>query len=300
MPKLDYRDYTRFASLLPEDIASFAGASNDLVQLVLGSATTQSILPISPPLPNSTYSIEINAPALSCQEAFANDSVAIDAAYYNYTAGSGGAGITYFAWAPAGNTCTNGSMATPSDFTSSTLPTTIDACFGDSKKLNIFIPVYHVEPTGASSWLKSIILNCSLWDASYTVDFDFRNRAQHVDVRRRELSNGVAGLDDYGPLLSSTSQDNRTLASTLLSYVSIMDAFGRLMVGAITTYHYGTMSPQFTLILSTGLASLLPNESLSTDALYTVTNATFARAVENLFENVTLSLLSSNEFIVDL
>ena len=125
----------------------------------------------------------------------------------------------------------------------------------------------------------------------------FSGSRSKCEGQKRELLNGVAGLDDFGPLLYSTSQDNVTLGNSMLSYVSIMDAFGQLLVGAVTTYHYGTVKPMNTLVLSTGLRSQISDDVYND---HITTNATFARAVENLFENITMSLLSSNDFIVDL
>ena len=307
MPQFDYRDYTKFAAALPIDNAGFAGASNDLIQLSVGSATTQSILPISPPIANSTYSINMSAPALSCEETLANNSIAIAAAYYNFTATGAGAGITYIAWTPGFSpdvppVCYNGSMVAPREFNGSTRPSTIDLCFnGYSKKLNILIPYrYRTNDSNGDTWSDAVLLNCSLRNASYSVDFDFRNRAQLVNVQKRELLEGVVGLDTYLYLLNSKNKADVTLGNKLLSYVSVMDAFGRIMVGTIYTYHYGTVTPYYTLVLSTGLKPLLPVDSFDMYTDHPTSNATIARAVENLFENVTLSMLSSNDFTVDL
>ena len=243
------------------------------------------------------------APALTCEKALTNDSRALNAAYTNYTNDSGGAGINFIAWVPTSDDagiCSNSSMSVPSDFTSSTLPATIDGCYGDSEKLNIFIPYLTYNKAGDSEGFNSILLNCSLRNASYTVDFDFRDGAQRLKVQDREVLNGVVGLDGYAEQLASKSQKEVTRANTLLSYISVMDAFGRLMVGSVTTYHYGSVTPSYTLVLSTGLQSMIPNNQFSSAAQLTATNATFAQAVENLFENITLSLLSSNDFTVDL
>ena len=69
-----------------------------------------------------------------------------------------------------------------------------------------------------------------------------------------------------------------------------MDAFGRLMVGAISTYHHGTITTAYTPVRSTGFRSLISDDTYSN---YTTSNTTFATAVENLFENVIMSLLSA-------
>ncbi len=307
VPQFDYRDYTKFSRRLPEDNGFFGGASNDLVRLSLGSATTQSILAISPPIANSTYSINVSAPALSCEETLANNSIAVAAAYSNFSSYGGGAGITYMAWAPGYAAdvtpdCDNGSMVVPPEFNGSTRPSTFDGCFNSySSKLNIFIPYFvNTMDSNGDTFSDTVLLNCSLRNASYSVDFDFRDRAQLVDVRKRELLNGVVALESFTYELGSNKMVNTTLANKLLSYVSVMDAFGKIMVGTITTYHYGTVTPYYTLVSSTGLKALLPTNDTDLYARPPTSNATLARAVEKLFENITLSMLSSNDFTVDL
>jgi hypothetical protein len=77
-----------------------------------------------------------------------------------------------------------------------------------------------------------------------------------------------------------------------------MDAFGRLMVGVLRTYHYGTITPSYTLVLSIALRQLFSSTDFVNYAAST-TNSSVAHAVESLFENITMSFLSSPEFTVD-
>jgi hypothetical protein len=305
VPQFDYRNYTNFASPLPVDDSAFDGAGNDLIRIALGCATTGSILTITPPRPNSTYSLDFYAPALSCEIAPANDSVTIQEQFYNWTGSSGGSGLNYFSWVPTptdgsdegwANGCGNGSAANPPPFNTTANFVTIDQCsygwydgyageHGWSAKLNVFVPRDQIINS-------SILLNCSLNNASYTVGFDFRDIKQILEVSNKSSVNGVPFFDDLDDTfaLGNASAGRGLLASEVAAYISVMDAFGRLMAGAVETYHYGTVTPYSTLVLSTSLSSLLT----------TADNATVAQAIEQLFENITLSLLSSSLYTVNL
>ena len=99
--QFDYRNYTNFASPLAVDDGAFDGASNDLIRTALGRVTTiRSILTITPPAPNSTYYLNFSAPALSCEIASINDSVAFQEQFYNWTDSPGGSRLSYFSRVP--------------------------------------------------------------------------------------------------------------------------------------------------------------------------------------------------------
>ncbi len=268
-----------------------------------------------PPVANSTYSIDLYAPALNCEVALANDSRSLQTQYYNWTNMNGGYQLNYFCWVPTGldgqHACLNGSTASPPPFYSNTTFPTIDQCSegwyegyagekGWSSKLNIFIPrwLQSGKATGPVLLSDSIFLNCSLSNASYTVGFDFRKSQQLLNITKKDNVNGVPNPGQVGSAFNAGSPSSlysltgsrAFLAEKVASYISIMDAFGRIMAGKVQTYHYGTVTPYSTLVLSTRLRSLLA----------TADNATLAHAVEQLFENITISLLSSSLYTVDL
>lgn len=293
VPLFDYRNYINYAAAFPYDVPTFSGVGDALLQVALGSAVTESILPISPPAANSTYTIDFHAPALLCETAAANDSIAVQNSYRNYSGSAGGAGVTYFAWAPPGQSYSggaNGSIANRPNFSANVFET-IDknaeryydgysGASGWSAKLNIFVP--------NTLFLNSSVLNCSLNNASYTGNFDFRGPTQVLHVQRKHIVGGVGTWGDFRYF--ATQLNDATLGAEVASYVSVMDAFGHIMAGSVATYHYGTSTPAATLVQSTGLKSLI----------YSADNATLASAVEKLFENVTMSLLSSSLFTIDL
>lgn len=77
VPQFDCGNYTNYAAPFPYDMPGFSSVGDDLLQVTLGSALTESILPISDPAANSTYTIDSHAPALLCETAAVNDSMAV-------------------------------------------------------------------------------------------------------------------------------------------------------------------------------------------------------------------------------
>ena len=293
LPQFDYRNYTNYAAPLPEDNDIYSDVGDNLLQVALGSAVTESILPISPPAANSTYTMDFHAPAPLCETAAANDSTAVQTLYYNYSATSGGAGLTYFGWVPQAPSYpyrSNGSIANGPSFNTNVFDTidqnaeryytSYSGAAGWSAKLNVFVP--------NTPFLNSSVLNCSLNNASYTGIFDFRAATQLLHVQKNQIIGGVGTFGGFSYFANELHDSS--LGEEVAAYVSVMDAFGHIMAGSVQTYHYGTLTPAATLVQSTGLKSIL----------HSADNASLASAIEKLFENVTMSLLSSSMFTVDL
>lgn len=289
VPQFDYRNFVPFLARLSSGTGGITGLGQDILRLALGSVTTESILTIKPPAVNSTYSLDFYAPALKCELSPAEDATSLHSQYRAWIDLQDHQ-LIYYSWVPSGP-CPNGSIANYPPFDSTTF-STFDQCAFDFKgsaddgrpaRLNIFLPTH---PYG---WLmaNSVLLNCSLNNASYTVGFAFRDGAQLLDVKRKELVNGV---QNFPYSVSNFTDDSIPLASKVAVYNSIMDAFGRIMVGKVQTLNWGYPTPISTLIMSTGMRKLLP----------TADNATLAPAVELLFQNITLSFLSDTRYTVDL
>lgn len=289
VPQFDYRYFVPFLARLSSGTGGITGLGQDMLRLALGSATTESILTITPPVVNSTYSLDFYAPALNCEISPAEDAIFLQSQYRDWI-NLQEHQLVYYSWVPSGP-CDNGSIANFPPFNSTTF-STFDRCAfdfngsadgGRPARLNIFLPTH---PYG---WLgtNSVLLKCSLNNASYTVDFSFRDGAQLLDVKRKELVNGV---QNFPYSVSNFTSEGIPLASKVACYNSIMDAFGRIMVGKVQTLNWGYPTPISTLIMSTGLRKLLP----------TADNTSLAPAAELLFQNITLSYLSDIQYTVDL
>ncbi|KAF2162721.1 hypothetical protein M409DRAFT_26958 [Zasmidium cellare ATCC 36951] len=176
----------------------------------------------------------------------------------------------------------------------------------------------------------STLLQCQLYNASYTATFTYTNGAQDIRISQEPLNpvDTLAGF--YMPLRNaseSCSAFNANYQSctidpvTLqrLSYQSIMDAFGRIFVGTVLDGQqskYGGSYVTKTNVLSTTLLStkelaflrapsnwanadvgVFSNVSKDLQSLYDWTpdqaNASLKDTLEEMFQNITLSMFSS-------
>ena len=124
---------------------------------------------------------------------------------------------------------------------------------------------------------------------TYTVDFHFEDTQQTLDIKRGDdlAKYIVGGFNSSDPELDA--KYNATIP-----YRAIMSAFERIMVGSVivgfaSAAVAAAAVPPPTLVQSTGHNSLL----------YSADNATLAHAVEEMFQNITFSLMSDPQFLVD-
>lgn len=108
---------------------------------------------------------------------------------------------------------------------------------------------------------------CDLYNASYSVDFSFRYPDQDHDLRIVDWLNTV----DY----------DSSGAEGVDSYLAVMDAFGKILVG---TSSYKAQYQQRNDYLTA--MSMMDVEWQSGDAVRT--------GLEQLFQNITLSLFSDS------
>ncbi|CAI7599362.1 unnamed protein product [Penicillium discolor] len=174
------------------------------------------------------------------------------------------------------------------------------------------------------------ILRCTLHNASYQANLTYVNGAQTVYVTDKTVLNGISylhGITNHdGPVSSSnTSFMHNPQVMESLSYQSIMDAFGKLLFGSIRTNmtHYNNQEDgiegnvvnsmtQATNVLSTTLMdteemSIFPSIAGSESNLFTEYwegrsispprySSRLSNALEELFQNITFSLMSSKMF----
>ncbi|KAJ5979405.1 hypothetical protein N7501_002747 [Penicillium viridicatum] len=193
------------------------------------------------------------------------------------------------------------------------------------------IPKHNELPENVAAAVQnSTILRCTLHNASYQANLTYINGAQTIHMTDKTVLNvisylhGVNNLD--GPDLSSnTSFMHNPRVMESLSYQSIMDAFGKLLFGSISTNmnHYDypeaglegnvvNSMKQTTNILSTTLMetdemSIFPSIAGSESNPFTdywegrsvSPPRHFSRlsnALEELFQNITFSLMGSQMF----
>lgn len=130
--------------------------------------------------------------------------------------------------------------------------------------------LYH---KGNSSSYAVNITECTLYNATYDVTFDFHYPNQTRSIRITDWINKVTMLENGGIGSHDMSFDPR-----VLSYSAMMTAFGRLLVGSSFNSHYGTVFNEHT---SRNMVSIDWSRAEAVQ-----------EGMEQLFQNFTLSLIS--------
>ncbi|KAK3322325.1 hypothetical protein B0H66DRAFT_198945 [Apodospora peruviana] len=165
-----------------------------------------------------------------------------------------------------------------------------------------------VDPGGGyGDW---IVLNCSPWNTTYTVDIYFSSSKQHITVAQIQDANPV-GVDLLQGLPYGTILDFTTVGPGQ-SYQAIMECLGRVLVGSIQSDGTVGLEQRSGNVLLTDMAytkELFPIFNRTTYAGQSTYNRTLealrcphfnrslADVIEELFQNMTLSLFSSQAFL---
>jgi hypothetical protein len=290
----------------------YAGASRRILRLAASVAAQGAVLPIAAPYPNSSYTLEFLGPSLSCGLSLnASLSRTIGQTIVNQSCtddGCSGAGAVFVSFVPTYNSPSSNETDTVSTNVLSGLsavlnatdlatgsvttdrPSTLDRS-PTSEHMKLFV----VVPGGSSTgYFANTTIECGLYNASYSVGFNFTNGLQTVNVLNRTLLNGVP-FNLTGP--GDTGQPASIPA---VAYTSLMDSLGGLLVGVLDFSHYGEVTPHLTQIMSTVLVETqeLASESGAADVEPpTIANMTMTDALEDLFTNFTLSLFSDSYFL---
>lgn len=286
VPSLDFQNNAdMYGSVLQgAGTGSFDRATDEAIRVALGSATSGTILPMSPPALNSSYTYEFYGPALRCEKANDTEFQFFDNLAQNYSSSSGGKALTYFSWVPSNIDNSNNNIPSfnQSDFS---LPIDISSSTNGSQ-VNVFLAcTYNQDVSTVSSCKSPVLLYCTLRNVSYTVNFAFESGQQTMSIDSAGNGDPVNQWNSYFAETTVRSITNKTL-----SYLSVMFAFNSIITGSID---YGdsvaAWAVQSTMIQSTNLAPLLASPN----------NETIGSALEDLFQNITFSLFSSNRFLAD-
>ena len=263
--------------------------TSDLFRLSLASASSSSILPITPPQPNCSYVLDFFAPAISCYPAPDSAAKSFKNQLSNYTGDE--MFINYFSWTPDSEHL---SIDTPIPF-NTTVFEPYDYEYGLDRPPMLFV---WAGPDNATYLHTGALIGCTLQNVSYTVNFRFEATQQILDVKRGDnlVELIPARIMDLESGSFTETAETAIIAewNSTIPYQSIMWAFGEIMTGAVSialTDPAGgaAATPTSTLVQSTGLYPLL----------YSADNATLAGAIEEMFQNITFSLFSNQEFLVD-
>ena len=228
--------------------------------------------------------------------------------------------FAYVAWTPKNNSLfpfpssnrTDGRVTLPSFSATTSQNGTLSTYLGSfhDSPATLFLAI---RPNAGMQPL--FVSNCSLWNVSYNVNFTFENNIQSTKIMDVRALNTIPAVSNFGDV---TLLDQHSNAHA--NYQAIMEIFGEVMVGVITlnfesyyaslvgldpnaTYEgssiLGTDIMSTDLAMSDELGTLSKHLDLPTYSsnVSMTTNGPLNRLIEELFQNVTLSLFSNDRFL---
>ncbi len=289
VPTLDTTG-TKLYFLSDSGAAIFGGPTTAVSRTAISAMTQGLISSLQPQYPNSSYTLNVFAPAISCKswdsattksfksslcDSFRGTWCSADTSLYLQKPG-----LRYMSWVhqpgaagynetnPPLGPLLNASEAYPFDWTA-----------GD---LLLYIAQRDYSyPENAPD----VLLTCSLLNASYTADFSFQNNRQTVAVKKREFT-AFSSFQAY-----SYTESGDPL---IWSYGAMWTAFTTTFLGYMT-YPVSVREGLPPTIMQTQIQNT-PLNPLP-DPTYSLINirssTTYAEMIEELFTNVTLSYFSN-------
>ncbi|RHZ70637.1 hypothetical protein CDV55_105263 [Aspergillus turcosus] len=269
VPQVDFTSLN-FPNLAWQDTPGFRyeGPANSVMKVVEATASGGEILSISAPASNSSWRLSFPGPSLSCISVSDPLRTAIIERVENVTSCDQVYG--FISWAPDPTMNEYGEMVLEmvlpfiksgnNSYRAQT--TTLGATYWQGP-LTLFMAAFpgmlrrSYDPLNCSQSLangtelvqnatelvqNATVIQCSLQNSSYTVDFSYINGLQTVNISHTPFLNDVPYIDTvYGTHLSgwgSPETDPNVYNTTIianLAYQAIMDAFAKLMVGSISS-----------------------------------------------------------------
>jgi hypothetical protein len=292
IPILNYDNWIEFGAWRVTDGEPVIGPSTRMARILLSVASLGSILNIPAPYPNSSYSVNLYGPTISCDTP---GNVSFTKLINNMiTDNTFGDPIKYVGFTP---TREPGSRRNRTEeeyaFTgllgvlNYSMPpgaptldyTTMDA----TERTNKGAAKLYAGVRRALSDPTYNLTECQLYNSSFTVNFTFNNGQQDISYRSKRI-NQVSVLDWKNCQYRGYSE-----CSAVFAYLSLMDCFGKLLVGIVTGSPEGITQGNQTQIFSTVLTDY--REWRGTY------NVPMSNAMEQLFTNFTISLFSNPLFL---
>jgi hypothetical protein len=266
---------TNFGTLQFSGGQSAISGNTRILKLAYRIALVEQPAPLNSTFRNETYHLDFHGPAIKC--ASANDSLVKSVTIKCGTAlgASSGNPIDFISWA-AGDELLRVMNKTEE-------AATLDMTSTDAARLFVM--------TSTGNWTKTLnatsngisysyrqvnVTECLLYNASYNVDYKFEYPAQTRELQITDWFNPVAAITQF-------TRPNPATELAVVSYTSIMDAIGKMLVGSIVRSHYGADTAYLTS------SKILNIDWTSGEAV--------ARSLEQLFQNITLSLLGDDSFM---
>lgn len=306
----------------PRNIDVYHGPESLLSKIGTATATLGTLLDIPAPVPNVSFNLNVLGPAIQCQDIPAplqetiltNLSSVLRCPIWQNPAASPLDKLTqrlcrsppfFVAWAANTTKLTGAISWNETTFWDAPTLGPLDG----SGPVTLFVAFVtnwtHTPPT---TWT---ILNCSLFNASYEVTFMYQGRSQTIIARVVEYFNSVEftnelPTDVHIPYfnisrVSGTYPDRRPI-----NYQAIMHVLGKLLVGSLSMSSMLGVVALATSAMWTNLAytpelNIRQRDSVTFDSGSKNSTAPqpgrLAATVEQLFQNITLSLFSRTEFL---
>jgi hypothetical protein len=171
----------------------------------------------------------------------------------------------------------------------------------------LFVAVHPSVSASQEGWS---VLNCSLWNSTYDVNFNFSSGVRQTTVTRTRDKHpvGVEWLEN----VTSTAQFDPVRYGPVLNYQAVMECLGKLLVGSVYKelaygHIYETGSALQTDLAYTKELFPVYNSTINTTMTYNkaVLDARnsqhyqrpLAGVIEEMFQNMTMALLSKNTFL---
>jgi hypothetical protein len=226
-----------------------------------------------------TYTLEFNGPAVRCDPASSSVIQDVYDAYIDQLTSIENQ-YHYISWVPTGSGEYNLTDTTATLDLVSTDAAHIYIIPNTSVAGPIFVGGEQVTPSDARYGYQDL-LDCSLYNASYTAFFNFSYPSQNIDVRSRKLLNPVNVSTDISRWKNTEENSPYVVEQQAqrICYQSIMDSYGRLLVG------YEWERDGFTV-----------NEKTSWNMISIdwTSRVTTQRGLEELFQNLTLSMMGTS------
>jgi hypothetical protein len=289
-PDFNRGTYAAF-SLQATPIIDWNGPQSSLNRIVLAVAAQGSILPAPIPAVNSTYVLQFHGPSLSCKDppaAYNRTFQSIIQAWGNQR------GDTSFLLYASWRSLLYGQM------------NALNAVLGSSPGTNGTSDFLGTEQSiyFALAGNRTTVLECTLFNTSYVLDVANLDGTQKHHIKSAETLNTIDTVSSISLILESVSWET-------IAYETILAAVYQILIGSIIQASDADMdiiTTTSTLVMSTPLGLSRELYSILLDSEFQVgikfgtappeppSNQAFGRLIEELFLNITLSLMSSERF----
>ncbi|OAL43468.1 hypothetical protein IQ07DRAFT_292964 [Pyrenochaeta sp. DS3sAY3a] len=282
-PQLYFDPHT-YGNLQTSVRADYVGPSPDTLRTAFGTAMTGQILNIEQKQPNMTYNLEFLGPALRCDHADDALISEVFTSYKRYLSRIENQ-YRYIAWVPSKGSPGNLSFATGETMK------TLDMVSTDAAHIFVIPNTTIAGPISIGGiqigsdddhYAYQDLLDCKLYNASYRANFNLTFPTQSINIESRKLLNPVNVSVDITDWRYRKGPAD-TIAQRIC-YQSIMDSFGRLLAG------YEWWRDGFVMTQRT---------SWNMMAIDWTTRDGAQEGLEILFQNITLSMLSTSSLIMN-